>query len=243
MLRFLAWVIGVFVFFALLIAIAPAAIVSQVVATPDLRLDNPQGTVWDGRVDVAFQNKPLGELRWQVSPLRMLYGEVAVDFALNDTDLALQGNGIVGLREREITLQGNVGSRAINQFTLVYDIRMSGEIDINSVKITINNREELEQVRGNIEWDGGPVHFILTNEVHEVVIEPTIAQLSNEGNELNLRVKSANANATVLAFRIELDTGWMHMKAFPAFLEYARLPANYLRHDGDFLFEVSQKII
>ena len=79
--------------------------------------------------------------------------------------------------------------------------------------------------------------------MHEVTLEPVLGTLSLDEHFIQMDVQRQRSAESVLLFRFDLTSGWLHLRALPAFLEFAKVPSNYLMQDADFLFEVSQKIL
>ncbi|MFC4729617.1 type II secretion system protein N [Coralloluteibacterium thermophilus] len=85
MRRVLLALAGLAVFAAALVAFLPAAVALRWLAPPlpDLVLEDPQGTIWNGRVGrVLHQGQELGELRWVARRSALLEGAYAADFVL-----------------------------------------------------------------------------------------------------------------------------------------------------------------
>lgn len=221
---------------------APAALLTQNVQIPNLHLENATGSVWQGRADALVQNKPIGAVHWRVDVFELLRSTLVVDFSMQGDGLELNGALAVDPNERNLTLAGLIDSQVINLFTLAYDIRMSETIHLNSVKIAVTKEQKLTQAQGSMTWQGGPVHFILMNEMHNVKVAPTRGVVSKNEDSLILTVLQQTKDDPVLEFRLELTSGWLNVRAFQPFIEYAGLPTNYVRRSPDFLFEVSQKI-
>jgi len=71
---------GLAAFIVFLIIQAPARIGLAMLADTGLRGAGISGTVWNGRVQAATLGQlPITDLRWQLSPLRLLVGRAAVD--------------------------------------------------------------------------------------------------------------------------------------------------------------------
>ena len=223
--------------------IAPAAVIPRFLEIPHLNIENAAGTVWRGNAETSLDSQPIGTLTWRVNPKNLFKGELKVDFELKREGLSLNGISTSGFDTHEVTLNGVVGSRFLNVYTVDYDIRLAGEIEVNDVKIRLRNGNRVDTVEGNLTWDGGPVHFKLANVLHEVTLEPVVGSLALDANLIELSVQRTQSEGQVLAFRFDPASGWIHLTAFPAFLEFANVPSNYLMQDADFLFEVSQRIL
>ncbi|MCY4129457.1 MAG: type II secretion system protein N [Gammaproteobacteria bacterium] len=242
MLKRSAWIGGAVTLLIALIVIAPAALIPMLLSSPHVRLEHAQGTVWRGDAETFINNQHIGELSWEVKPLELIEGRLTVDLTLERDGVSIAGVSTSNADGHEISLSGVIGSRLVNVFTLAYDIRMSGELTINDVKLRVDDQKKVESAEGTVSWDGGPVRFKLANVVHEVTLDPVLGTLSQGSSFVELTVQRLRAQKPVLAFRIDPETGWVHLRAFPAFLEFANVPPNYLMQDSDFIFEVSQKL-
>ena len=243
MLRRSAWLAGALALLIALVVIAPAALIPHVVSSPHLRLESTQGTIWRGGADTFLDNQHIGVLSWRVKPLDLIKGKLTVDLLLERDGVSINGVSTSKTDSHEISLNGIIGSQFVNIYTLDYDIRLSGELTLDDITLRIDDENRVESVTGRVTWDGGPVRFKLANVMHEVTLEPVIGSLSRESNFVELSVRRTQSEAPVLAFRLDQETGWVHLRAFPAFLEFANVPPNYLMQDADFLFEVSQKLL
>lgn len=242
MLRRSAWIGGALALLVVLIVIAPAALIPHVFSSPHVRLESPQGTVWRGNAETFLENQNVGILSWRVRPLALFEGRLTIDLTLEREGISITGVSTSMVDGHEISLNGVIGSRFVNIYTLTYDIRMSGELTINEVKLQVDDQQQVESAEGTVSWDGGPVRFKLANVMHEVTLNPVLGMLSHDSSFVEMTVRQSQSDAPVLAFRLDVETGWLHLRAFPAFLEFANVPPNYLMQDADFLFEVSQKL-
>ncbi len=243
MLKRLAWVGAAIVFLMALLVMAPAALLPQFFSIPHVKLENTEGTIWHGNAETFFDDQHIGLLVWHVRPLGLINGKLTVNFTLERDGVSLAGVSTSRLDNHEISLVGDVSSRFVNVFTLAYDIRLSGNLSVNDVRIRANSERQVESVEGDLTWNGGPVRFKLANVLHEVTLEPVLGTLTQDASFVVLNVRRTRTQTPVLAFRFDPETGWVHLRAFPAFLEFANIPSNYLMQDADFLFEVSQKLL
>lgn len=243
MLKKSAWIGGTLAFLIALIVIAPAALIPQFVTIPHVRIENTQGTIWYGDADAFLEHQRIGLLAWRVRPLDLIKGKLMVDFTLNRDGVSLVGVGTSKFDSQEISINGEIGSRFVNIYTLAYDISLSGDLMFNDVRVRVDDTKQVESIKGNLTWNGGPVRFKLANVMHEVTLEPVLGTLSQVADFVELSVTRTQSEAPVLSFRFDPETGWVHLRAYPAFLEFANVPSNYLMQDADFLFEVSQKLL
>ena len=243
MLKKSAWIGGTLAFVILLIVIAPAALIQQFESIPHVSLESTQGTIWHGNADTFLEQQHIGILGWRVRTSDMIKGKLTVDLTLERDGVSLVGVSTSQFDTQEISINGEIGSRFVNIFALAYDISLSGDLMFNDVIVRVNHENQIESVEGNLTWNGGPVRFKLANVMHEVDLEPVLGTLSQGADFVELNVTRTQTTARILAFRFEPETGWVHLRAYPAFLEFANVPPNYLMQDADFLFEVSQKLL
>ena len=243
MLKRLAWLGGVLGLAIALIVMAPAALLPQLLTIPHVKFEDTEGTVWHGSAQTVLDDQRIGALRWRVKPLDLFAGNLSVSFTLERDGVSLTGVSTSRFKTHEISLSGVVGSRLVNSYTVIYDIALSGQLMINDLRVRVEDSTQLESVEGEFTWNGGPVRFKLANVIHEVTLDPVQGSLSQDARLVVLTVRRTGKSAPVLAFRFNPETGWVHVRAFPAFLEFANIPSNYLMKDADFLFEVSQKLL
>ena len=236
-------------FCGLLVSIAPAGIVSRLLTDSDLQLKNPSGSVWDGHAEAQYQSKQLGVFRWDVHALELFTGELSTDYELSGQNLELGGHAIYSSELSEATLAGSVDAPFINMYTRPYDIRLSGTFNFEDVQLRVYDVDQLRELSGTITWDGGPVVFKLSNIVYDVSLQPVYGILSNQANVAILSVYRTVEADMVMELQADLDSGWVKIKAFPPFLEFAQVPSGRwvgrvasMVSDSDFLFEVSQKV-
>ena len=242
MLKRSAWIGGAVALLIVLIVIAPAALIPQVLSSSHVRLERAQGTVWRGDAEAFLNNQHVGVVSWRVRPLELIEGKLTVDLTLKRDGVSIAGVSSLKSDSLEISFDGVIGSQFVNIHTLAYDIRLSGEFTIEKIRLRVDDRQQVESASGNVTWNGGPVRFKLANVMHEVTLEPVDGTLSRDSGFVELTVHQTRSDAQVLTFRLDPESGWVHLRAFPAFLEFANVPPNYLTQDADFLFEVSQKL-
>lgn len=242
MRKSLIWIAGAFSFLALVIAFAPARIVPQLITAPEVRLNNPEGTLWDGSVRVSHRNQFIGTLSWDVHFLVLFKGQLSVDYVLVGHDVALAGVLEADHDTRALTADGTLNSSLANSYLLDYDMRLAGRLTVNDVKVSMSASNQVQALQGNVSWEGGPVRYKLLNTVTEVELQPLAGTLINDGTSIYVNLTELHNAKPILTLHLEQATGWLHIQAFPDFLEFADVPASYLIEDAKFLFEVSHQI-
>ena len=110
-------VLGVLIFSASLIALAPAAVAYRWLAPETIRLTGISGTLWNGEarlgsVDrLGFQN-----FEWNLKPSRLLLGRVAADVSLQLGEGFIEGGLAAGLSGNSYRLDGLRGSCSLSNF-------------------------------------------------------------------------------------------------------------------------------
>ena len=242
MRKTLVWLAVAVIFLAGVIALAPARLVPQLVSAPGIRFANAEGTLWHGRGNISLENQHIGALSWDVRFLMLFKARLTADYVLKGNDIAVAGVIDAGFDSRSLTIEGTLDSGLVNPFVLDYDLRLSGQLELNDVQITTSTANLIENLQGTVYWQGGPVRYKLSNIVTEVDLNPVMGSFSNEGTSTYLSLETVGTTTPILRLHLEVPTGWLHIQAFPDFLEFANVPSSYLIEDSKFLFEVSHQI-
>lgn len=229
-------------FLLLLVALAPANMVVQSIDVNPISLQDASGTIWHGSANAHFNQIKLGELSWRVQLLRLLLGEINVDYEVVDSDLHLSGSHQYSSDGSTSTINGRIGSTPVNSFVIGYDIGLSGDFLVSDVKLSMSPNQEVTSVNGDIHWQGGQVRFNFANNVYQTELEAANGNLAHDQDQAYLFVTRAQDNQKLLDIRLETKTGWLHVKAYNAFLEFANILPSQLLPGSAFAFEVSERI-
>ena len=229
-------------FLVFLTILAPARVATKFIQVNDLELKNTGGTVWHGHADARFRQQELGQIHWNISVLRLFQGTVAIDFELTGTGLYFQGVHTRSNEGSQLSVDGLVAAHFINSHLLNYDIRLAGDFSLLDVKLELKDDQTVESIGGDIKWTGGPARFSFAESVYAVELDAIHGVLRMSEEDLLLEVHRESNERKLLTVRLEPNTGWLHMRATKAFLEFTHISPSHTIKDSDFAFEVSERI-
>lgn len=170
-------IIGGMVFLLLIIARAPAGLIHVFLpADSPAALLNLNGTVWNGDGDLLAGSTPIGRLAWSFRPAALLSAAISYDTSLTGQGVNLQGNLAAGLGATRAELAGSASASFVNQWLEPYDIELSGDFEL--IEATADLRDgQLTALSGTLNWDGGPLRYSLSGNLHISVLPPMTADL------------------------------------------------------------------
>lgn len=231
-----------FAFIAVLVVLAPARLATSSIESDLFEFHEANGTLWQGSAKVYYLHKELGIFQWEINTLQLLAGEIDVAFRLDGSDLSLEGTHNTDGNRSRSTLGGTIGSRFANSHLVNYDISLSGDLSIFDVKLIMSEPHTVEDFSGSVAWDGGPVHFNFAQSVYSSELEAIDGHFGQQEQDLLLTIFQRSDNSRLLTIRLEPNSGWLHIRATPAFLEFTHIPPSFSLRDSDFAFEVSERI-
>lgn len=155
-------VLFVGVYLLALVATVPLSWVISV-AEPSLRsagvrLEQPQGNIWQGQSRVVVPNSPEFTLEWQVKPLGLLTARLPYDVRVSSP--ALDVSGQIQLRPTGVGVEqvsGYVDEAAFAQITRAYNSTLQGRLVISDLSANAGWGGALGDAAGELSWSGGPV--------------------------------------------------------------------------------------
>ena len=170
-------IIGGLVFLLLLILRAPAGLIHLFLpADSPAALLNLNGTVWNGAGDLLAGSTPIGRLAWSLRPVSLLRATIRYDAALTGQGVDLRGNLAAGFGATRAEVAGSVKAAFVNQWLEPYDIELSGNFELIETTADITNGQ-LTALSGTLNWDGGPLRYSLSGNLHNSVLPPMTADL------------------------------------------------------------------
>ena len=199
-----AIIAGGLVFLALVIIRLPAGIIHWFVPEgSQANLLNPQGTLWAGSGELVVQGIATGRLGWNVRPITLLKGRVGYDLSLTGPGTDIDASLEAGLTTTEGTINGVVDGAFVNRWLAPYYIELSGVFTMVGVNLNLEGRS-LAGVDGKLTWDGGPIQYRLSGNVHNSVLPPMTADLGPGP----VAVAYANGESTPLLHAAMGDNGF-----------------------------------
>ena len=151
--------IGVVAYAGFLVASMPAAVAVEHGQRPlNVRLDRPQGTIWNGAarasVAVAGGTVVVDRVEWRFVPAQLLRGRIGFDIHASSPQLeatARLTHGFDGLAASALSARGDAALLATAS-ALAAAARPSGPVSVQSPHLAWNERE----IRGDatLEWRG-----------------------------------------------------------------------------------------
>lgn len=179
-------VIGIVLFVAFAVALAPAALVRTVLpAEAGVALLDPQGTLWDGTASLYLGGQPAGRLDWNFRPVTVLQGELGYAFELTGPEHALTGAVGVGAGAGSLVMSGRAAAAFVNRWLAPYDIAITGDLMFESVELHVPYDYAVSgagRAGGNATWPGGPIRYRLGGTGYAGSLPPLVAYLG-EGLE------------------------------------------------------------
>ncbi len=157
-----------------------------------LHIANISGTIWSGQLDgLQVTNLALGQLRWELNLLPLLFGQI---------DLNTHINGSLGKLNANITrhldgsiqatnISGEIPAEVLNPYTL--PATLDGEIKLNIETLVYIANEQL-QLEGEVLWRKASISMLKTMEIGDVTIiskadgNDSILRLSNKNSALGI---------------------------------------------------------
>ena len=172
-----AILIGVLVFLALVLLRIPAGIIHWFLPEQSpVALLQPEGTVWNGGGEILVEGQSAGFLSWSIRPVTFLQGRIGYDLRLTGAGTDLDGLVTAGFTTVQAEILGSVESAFVNRWLAPYYIELGGVFAVDSVNVVVRGRM-LETLNGRLTWDGGPVRYRLSGNMHNSVLPPMTADL------------------------------------------------------------------
>ena len=202
-----AIIIGALVFLVLVIVRFPAGVVPGFIPERSpVKLLQPEGTVWGGRGQLLVDGRSTGFLDWSVRPVTFLQGRIGYDLSLTGAGAELNAGLEAGLATTEVTLSGSVDGAFVNEWLAPYYIELAGTFDIANVQASLEGRS-LTTLDGRLNWDGGPIRYRLSGNVHDSALPPMTADLGPGPSA----VAYANGESTPLLHAALADNGFVRI--------------------------------
>ncbi|MFK7914049.1 MAG: type II secretion system protein N [Pseudomonadales bacterium] len=235
--------VGILVLLAVVIYAAPASLLKQpLAAAGDLRVSQLQGTLWNGSGAVNVQNIALGTLRWQFAPARLLKAQAAFDYTLQGDHINLTGSAGRSFGPWLLEADGNVGSALVNQYLATYEIRMDGDLHLNTLALQASGHP-VEQLSGSVDWPGGLVSYPVPGGQASRTLPPLRADLSldADNSEPLANVHSESVNFPLISLRV-LNSGFVKISLTRRFTQIVGMPWPGSEPDHAFVLEVEEQV-
>jgi len=194
-----------------LIAFAPASpawvLIRDDVKTrvPDLNIFRVGGTVWTGEAEIQFRDFPPSTLSWDVHAAELIGGQLKADLTLIGEDHHFATTAVFDEVSGAVQqLSGNIGSEYVNQVSRKIGLTFSGELIIDQVNLTADDRQ-VRSIDGVMHWTGGRTVLAISDEAQVVAFPRLDGKLYFENAEILLDVTSASESLLTVTLK---QTGW-----------------------------------
>jgi hypothetical protein len=198
--------IGATTFVVCLIALAPASLLRVALAQAQpLALIAPTGTLWRGSGQLAFAQLPLGRVQWSFAPTLLLQGRLGYAIELAGEQLSLTGQASVSPSATYAQLNGTFDSAALRELLQRYDILLSGTFNLQQAEIEHAHGSRLPQVRGELNWSGGPVSYRLSGRDFSATLPALVGFIDSSSGQPEMSVYQRASQTPLLLARAAQD--------------------------------------
>ncbi len=242
MKRYIAAGIVLFIVFAL--AFAPAGILDRAAdEAPGLDLVDTRGTVWRGSADLLIEGLPMGQLNWDFEGTSLLLATPSYAWQLTRPDGQFNGTAGSSINRYELNVAGQIEAEAFNEFLDLYDIRLSGNLNVAPTRAAGNHNARLpDSVSGQVDWSGGTVLYTLSGMRREVTLPPLTAYLENGDNGLPEAVVYAAGEDTPLLIASLQENGFAKIGITKLFTKLVQNPYPGSDPDHAIVLEVEEQV-
>lgn len=235
--------VGVLTLVACIGYMAPAALLPAVLGDEGpIRLTQARGRVWDGTATVGYQGHALGSLAWQFDAAALLRGETKVNWRLASTGHKLSGSARIGFTGLQCTAAGTVLGETIRRILAPYWIETAGDIGIERISAAVTYGPHLENLAGELSWNGGEVRYRLAGEYSSMVLPPLTGVLEAVDAEPTLLVFAQGVEPPILHVRLGAD-GWLTIGVTKKLTKMAGFPWPGDEPDHAIVIDVSERLI
>ncbi len=172
-----ALAIGALVFLVLIVTRIPAGVIPGFIPEHSpAKLLRPEGTIWQGRGELLVDGRASGVLGWSVRPVTFLQGRIGYDLSLTGAGADLDGAVEAGFASTAGNINGRIDGTFVNQWLAPYYIELGGTFVVESVNLSLEGRS-LTELDGRLTWDGGPLRYRLSGNVHDSALPAMTADL------------------------------------------------------------------
>ena len=215
-----------------------------------VRIQNPTGTLWQGRADVGVPQAGTIAADWELSPLSLLLGNA--DLAINAEGEnirltgAAQATGLyAGLPERVIIedLNGYLDSSALAPLLMHARANLDGSFELSRLNADISIADQgINDISGQLVYSGGQLRARVERQSIDTELPMLVANIVMDGPKVTVPVATADGEPLGQLFLQE--DGWGGMTVLRRAVDIAGQSWPDKQADADtVIFEVSQKFL
>lgn len=146
-----------------------------------IRLEQPQGNIWQGQSQVLVPNSPEFNLEWQVKPMGLLTARLPYDVHLFSP--ALDVSGEIQVRPTGVgvhQVSGYVDEAAFAEITRAYNSTLQGRLVVSDLSASAGWGGALGDASGDLSWSGGPVEVPMGRSRQQFDVPQMQGQISSD---------------------------------------------------------------
>lgn len=235
-------VVIVLLFVCISVALAPAGLVIKHIDPDGIFLYNPSGTIWFGSVETHTGSRYLGHLAWDVAPFSIFTGRLNYDVEYNGNGFEFLCEIGFGWTEQQGSCTGVVRPQASNLILSHYEIDIAGLLTLDQFKVRIRSTGQVIEAGGILDWDGGPVHYRLSDVPHQTELPALQGKFHGESHALTLEVFEKSSENLLFKTTFLPHTGEFQLSVTNRLLLLADTPWQVVGEEDAFAFIVSEQL-
>ena len=235
--------IGLVFFLSFLVIFLPASSIRLVTnGIPPLDISATKGSIWRGSGQLRLSKQHVGVLRWSIEPVQLVLGKLDVAWVLQDQDHTFEGKTTMQLGGTSFAFDGLIEPQTINRVLAPYEMRLTGALELKSVKATVERNESQVGIQGDIRWDGGTVQYRMANQRHQRELPALLGKLQTTEGVPSITIRSETEDTPLLRARLD-NEGWVHIGITKRFTRLVGQPWHGNESDATIVMEVSEKLL
>ena len=231
------------VFLLVCISLTPAQFFVHLADPTNAHLRSPSGSIWSGNTQIFIRDYHLGNLIWNLEHKELYKGHFRYRVSLVGDGLDVSGHVSVGWTEQEIDLNGIAEARASNRLLSYYEIDITGQIEIADLYILSDtSTNNLRSTKGQVDWEGGPVHYRLSNLAHRTEMPPLSGEIISHDAIHSLHVREQHDARSILTVQFDFSTTEMKIIATNRFIKVTQAPWMANSNDYGVAFTLSERL-
>jgi len=201
-------------------------------------LSDVTGSVWNGQATLS--EGPLKtQVSWVLSPASFFTNDPTIKLYLTEighnlkVELTPQNDA-----NGQVDISGLINSRFVNQQLKTNGIRISSDISVNELQVTVVDRQ-FSAASGTITWPGGTVGYNYP-DVKNIQMPELTGALSVNGGALVIAITQTGKSTGISTLTFKLD-GWVGVEVKPEMADLILLPNRRVNRAGN-VMEIKRKL-
>lgn len=215
---------------------------SDIRLPPGLQVGQVVGTLWRGQAILHYDGLPV-QVDWRLQPEELVSGRLPVHWVLATTRSRLSG-AVVWRLPRGLSLNAR-GSLYMGDFSRWVrqqgGAQLAGAVDVNGLSLQWS-RGQWQQASGSAHWGGGLVTWPMQGRQQQATMPAMQANLSLQGQSLDLRVSKAGSSAAASQVRLS-PNGMVELIVYRRLLDLAGQSWPASVPPGAAVFKMRQRLL